>query len=118
MRIMDESNLHSYQRACVEHIIRTPFCGVFLEMGLGKTVSTLTAINYLIYDYLEVSKVLVIAPKRVAETVWQEEAEQWEVIRAGKFLIAAGDLQAAFRFLKGHIGIQAQGAAESVKAGA
>ena len=81
MRIMDESNLHSYQRACVEHIIRTPFCGVFLEMGLGKTVSTLTAINYLMYDYLEVSKVLVIAPKRVAETVWQEEAEQWDHLK-------------------------------------
>ena len=78
---MDESNLHSYQRACVEHIIRTPFCGVFLEMGLGKTVSTLTAINYLMYDYLEVSKVLVIAPKRVAETVWQEEAEQWDHLK-------------------------------------
>ena len=78
---MDESNLHSYQRACVEHIIRTPFCGVFLEMGLGKTVSTLTAINYLMYDYLEVNKSLVIAPKRVAETVWQEEAEKWDHLK-------------------------------------
>lgn len=75
---MNESNLHSYQKACVEHIINIPFCGVFLEMGLGKTVSTLTAINKLIYDYLEISNVLVIAPKRVAESVWQEEAEHWE----------------------------------------
>jgi SNF2 family DNA or RNA helicase len=82
---MDESNLHTYQRACVEHIIKTPFCGVFLEMGLGKTVSTLTAINYLMYDYLEVNSVLVIAPKRVAETVWQEEAEQWDHLKHLKF---------------------------------
>lgn len=82
---MDESNLHTYQRACVEHIIKTPFCGVFLEMGLGKTVSTLTAINYLMFDYLEVNSVLVIAPKRVAETVWQEEAEQWDHLKHLKF---------------------------------
>lgn len=78
---MNETNLHSYQRACVKHIIKTPFCGVFLEMGLGKTVSTLTAINYLMFDYLEISNVLVIAPKRVAETVWQEEAEQWDHLK-------------------------------------
>src|SRR5574344_1558276 len=78
---MDKKNLHSYQKACIEHIIKTPFCGIFLEMGLGKTVSTLTAINYLMYDYLEVSNVLVIAPKRVAETVWQEEAEQWDHLK-------------------------------------
>lgn len=79
--MLNENNLHSYQKACVEHIIRTPFCGVFLEMGLGKTVSTLTAINYLMYDYLEVNNVLVIAPKRVAESVWQEEAEQWSHLK-------------------------------------
>lgn len=75
---MNEKNLHPYQRACIKHIIEHPFCGVFLEMGLGKTVSTLTAIDRLIYDYCEISTALVIAPKRVAESVWQEEAEQWE----------------------------------------
>lgn len=78
---MNENNLHNYQLACVQHIINTPFCGVFLEMGLGKTVSTLTAINSLMYDYCEVSSVLIIAPKRVAESVWQEEAEKWEHLR-------------------------------------
>ena len=76
--MLKESNLHDYQRACVKHIIDHPFCGVFLEMGLGKTVSTLTAINYLMYDYLEISSVLVIATKRVVESVWQEEAQNWE----------------------------------------
>lgn len=79
--MLNESNLHDYQRACVEHIISTPFCGVFLEMGLGKTVSTLTAIDRLMYDYLEITSVLVIAPKRVAETVWEEEAERWEHLK-------------------------------------
>ena len=78
---MNEKNLHNYQLACVQHIINTPFCGVFLEMGLGKTVSTLTAVNALMYDYCEVNSVLIIAPKRVAESVWQEEAEKWDHLK-------------------------------------
>lgn len=76
--MLKEVDLHKYQKACVEHIITHPFCGIFLDMGLGKTISTLTAINYLMFDYLEINSVLVIAPKRVAESVWQEEAEKWE----------------------------------------
>ena len=75
---MDKNNLHKYQKVCVEHIISHPFCGVFLDMGLGKTISTLTAIEELKYDYCEIDKVLVIAPKRVAETVWEEEAKKWD----------------------------------------
>lgn len=75
---MDKSNLHKYQKVCVEHIISHPFCGVFLDMGLGKTISTLTAIEELKYDYCEIDTVLVIAPKRVAETVWEEEAKKWD----------------------------------------
>lgn len=75
---MTEADLHNYQRACVAHIIEHPYCGVFLDMGLGKTVSTLTAVNDLMNDYCEISSVLVVAPKRVAESVWQEEAAKWE----------------------------------------
>lgn len=82
---MKETSLHNYQKACVEHIITHNFCGVFLDMGLGKTVSTLTAINYLMNDYCEINSVLVIAPKRVAESVWQEEAEKWEHLRHLRF---------------------------------
>lgn len=76
--MLTRNNLHNYQKACVEHIISHPFCGAFLDMGLGKTISTLTAINDLMFDYCEVNSVLVIAPKRVAETVWAEEAQKWE----------------------------------------
>jgi len=75
---MDRSDLHKYQKVCIEHIISHPFCGVFLDMGLGKTISTLTAIEELKYDYCEIDTVLVIAPKRVAETVWEEEAKKWD----------------------------------------
>lgn len=81
LNMLTENNLHGYQLACIKHIIDNPYCGIFLDMGLGKTVSTLTAINALKYDYCEVSKILVIAPKRVTETVWQEEAEKWEHLK-------------------------------------
>ena len=74
---MDESNLHNYQRAAVEHIINHPYCGLFLEMGLGKTVSTLTAISYLISLYGEVHRVLIVAPLRVAQSTWSDELEVW-----------------------------------------
>ena len=78
---MNESNLHKYQKVCIEHIISHPFCGVFLDMGLGKTISTLTAIELLKFDYCEINSVLVVAPKRVAETVWEEEAKNWDHTR-------------------------------------
>ena len=83
--MLTEKDLHVYQKACVEHIIDNPYCGVFLDMGLGKTVSTLTAINYLMNDYCEINSALVIAPKRVAESVWQEEAEKWEHLKQLRF---------------------------------
>lgn len=79
--ILTKDNLQNYQLACIKHIIQNPFCGVFLEMGLGKTVSTLTAIEALKFDYCEVSRILVIAPKRVTESVWQEEAKKWAHLR-------------------------------------
>lgn len=75
---MNESNLHEYQKHAVQHIIEHPYCGLLMEMGLGKSVSTLTAIRQLMDDYLEVRKVLVIAPKRVAETTWSDEIDKWE----------------------------------------
>lgn len=75
--MLNESNLHEYQTAAVEHIMNNTHCALFLEMGLGKTVSTLTAIKKLMYEELDISKVLVIAPKRVAESVWDVEIDKW-----------------------------------------
>lgn len=68
---------HGYQKYSIDKIIDNKKYGLFLEMGTGKTVSTLTAISDLIYDYIEVDKVLVIAPKRVAEDTWAQEVEKW-----------------------------------------
>ena len=79
--MLKREQMHEYQKGVVNFIIKNPFCGVFLDLGLGKTVTTLTAIEDLMYDYLEINSTLVIAPKRVAESVWQEEAENWEHLR-------------------------------------
>lgn len=72
-----ENNMHDYQRRAVAHILQHEGAGVILDMGLGKTVITLTAIDHLIYKDMSVDKVLVIAPKRVAEDTWSCEAAEW-----------------------------------------
>ena len=74
---MNRENLHDYQRRMVDYIKRVPCCAMFAEMGTGKSVSTLTAIADLI-DAFEVLKVLIIAPKKVAEITWSDEVEKWE----------------------------------------
>ena len=71
---------YDYQRTAMQWIIDKPHCGLFLDMGLGKTVSTLTAVQQLIDD-CEVSRVLVVAPKKVAETTWSTEAEKWDHLK-------------------------------------
>lgn len=75
--MLKESDLHAYQTTAVGHILNNTHCGLFLEMGLGKTVSTLTAIKRLMFDELDISSVLVVAPKRVAESVWDVECKKW-----------------------------------------
>ncbi len=69
---------HNYQGYCINRIIDDDAIGLFLDMGLGKTVITLTAVNELIYNRFQVNKVLVIAPKKVAESTWMKEAQKWD----------------------------------------
>lgn len=69
---------HDYQRRAIDKIMETPACGLFLEMGLGKTVIALTAASRLIYDRIDVFRVLVIAPLKVAEDTWSREADKWD----------------------------------------
>ncbi len=68
---------HQYQKAATQWILDKPQCALFLDMGLGKTVSTLTAIRQLIDD-CDVAHVLVVAPKKVAESTWTAEANKWD----------------------------------------
>ena len=69
---------HAYQQHCIDQIIRVKKIGLFLDMGLGKTITTLTAIKELKYYRFLVRKVLVIAPKKVAEGTWTREKDKWE----------------------------------------
>lgn len=69
---------HAYQQHCIDQIIQVKKIGLFLDMGLGKTITTLTAIKELKYYRFLVRKVLVIAPKKVAEGTWTREKDKWE----------------------------------------
>ncbi|HEM5264332.1 TPA: DEAD/DEAH box helicase [Streptococcus suis] len=73
--------LHNYQVVAKDFIIAHPYAAVILDMGMGKTATTLSAVNELMFDRFEVTKVLVIAPLRVANTVWSDEIEQWAELR-------------------------------------
>lgn len=88
---MPEMRLHDYQEHCVQRIIDGPSVGLFLDMGLGKTAITLHAIKRLKYDYWAVRKVLVVAPKKVAESTWPKEATKWPELSCLRFALALGD---------------------------
>ena len=81
---------HDYQKYVIEYIQSHPVSAVFLDMGLGKTSITLTAINNLLFDYFAVHKVLVIAPLRVAKTTWSAEIKKWDHLKDLKYSIAVG----------------------------
>lgn len=81
---------HDYQAYATAFIETHPVAAVFLEMGLGKTVITLTAIHDLIFDSFEVQKVLIIAPLRVARTTWAAECQKWEHLRPLRLSVAVG----------------------------
>lgn len=72
---------HEYQKRATAFIEEHDAAGLFLSMGLGKTVVTLTAIDDLMFDSFDVSKVLVIAPLRVAEDTWSRESEKWDHLK-------------------------------------
>ena len=72
---------HDYQSFCIDYLLSHPAAGLFLKPGMGKTSTSLTAAERLMYDRFEVSKVLVIAPLRVAEDTWSRESEKWDHLR-------------------------------------
>ena len=72
---------HNYQKYCINRMIADNNLGLFLDMGLGKTIITLTAINELKYNRFQIRKVLVIAPKKVAEGTWSTEKDKWDHLK-------------------------------------
>jgi len=72
---------HKYQEYAINRIYDTPAVGLFLEMGLGKTVITLTALDDILYNRFDATKVLIIAPLRVAEDTWSRESQKWDHLK-------------------------------------
>ena len=81
---------HDYQQYAIQFLTEHPVAALLLDMGLGKTVTTLTAINELLFDRFEIRRVLVIAPLRVARDTWSAEIEKWEHLKHLKYSVAVG----------------------------
>lgn len=92
-------NPYPYQQYCIDSIIYNRAVGLFLDMGLGKTVITLTAIHDLRYNRWEVAKPLIIAPKKVAEATWTTEAKKWEHLKMMRVIPVLGTAQQRIRAL-------------------
>lgn len=85
---------HDYQEYCTQYIKDHAVAALLLDMGLGKTVITLTAINDLALDSFEVSKVLIVAPLRVARDTWPAEIEKWDHLQNLTVSVMVGDVKA------------------------
>lgn len=90
---------HAYQQHCIDKILEIRKLGLFLDMGLGKTVTTLTAVKELKYNRFQVRKVLVIAPKKVAEGTWSREKDKWDHTRILRVSLVLGSQSRRIRAL-------------------
>ena len=86
---LKRTNLHSFQKRALAFIRHKRKCALFLDMGLGKSVIALTAASDMLDEFL-INKVLVIAPLRVSNTVWKQEAKKWEHLEHLNIAIATG----------------------------
>jgi SNF2 family DNA or RNA helicase len=87
--LLRKNDLHRYQKFSVRFIIEHPVVAIFLDCGLGKTVTSLTAINELMFDSFEVQRVLVVCPLRVG-SVWVNEMHRWEHLQKLQYSVAIG----------------------------
>ena len=81
---------HEYQKYAIGFIKKNPIAAILLDMGMGKTSIVLSALNELMYDSFEVSKVLIIAPLRVARNTWSDEIKKWDHLNGIRYSIAVG----------------------------
>ena len=81
---------HDYQQYAIEYIETHEIAAILLDMGLGKTAITLTALYALLFDYFEITRVLVIAPLRVARNTWPQEIEKWDHLKDIRYSVAVG----------------------------
>lgn len=104
-----EFKAHDYQKRMIDLVIKKPRLGLFLSMGMGKTVITMTAIQELMYDRFQVSRVLVIAPKRVAEDTWTREHAKWDHLKALRISKVLGNSQQRVRALEAEADVYVTG---------
>ena len=97
---MEDFIPHNYQQYCIDRVCNDPAIGLFLDMGLGKTAITLSAIKRLKYEMWCVHKVLIIAPKKVAESVWSKEAAKWTQLSGLRFSFVLGTAKQRLRALE------------------
>jgi SNF2 family DNA or RNA helicase len=90
---------HDYQRYAISRIVSDPAVGLFLDMGLGKTVITLTAVYDLKFQRWSISRCLVVAPKKVAEATWSQEAKKWDHLQDLRIIPVLGSAAARIRAL-------------------
>nr|WP_319488493.1 DEAD/DEAH box helicase [uncultured Caproiciproducens sp.] len=90
---------HGYQTYAIQRLITDPALALWLDMGLGKTAIVLTAVNDLKYNRFAISKVLVIAPKKVAEATWSKEAAKWDHLHMLRIIPVLGTLQKRIKAL-------------------
>ncbi|MCH4013830.1 MAG: DEAD/DEAH box helicase [Solobacterium sp.] len=100
MPMLMREQMHEYQNYCVKFIEEHPEALLILEMGLGKTIISLTAIEDLMHDSFEVQKTLVIAPLRVARDVWPQEKDLWSHTRNLRMSVMIGGCKERVRALK------------------
>lgn len=91
---------HDYQQFAIDYILSHPVAALILDMGLGKTSITLTAIEKLLYDNFEVNKVLVVAPLRVARNTWSDEIKKWEHLKGLRYSTVVGTAAERMKALK------------------
>lgn len=83
-------NPHNYQKYAIEFIKQHPIAAILLDMGMGKTSIVLSALNELMYNSFEVTKILIIAPLRVARNTWSDEIKKWDHLKGLRYSIAVG----------------------------
>ena len=86
-------NPHDYQRYAIDYILEHPIAAVFLDMGLGKTSITLTALEQLLFDRFEAHRILIIAPLRVARDTWPDELKKWDHLKDLRMSVAVGSAE-------------------------
>ncbi|WP_127539371.1 DEAD/DEAH box helicase [Paenibacillus illinoisensis] len=90
---------HDYQKYCINRLLTDEAIGLLLDLGLGKTVITLTAVNDLKYNRFAVRRCLVVAPKKVAEATWGNEAAKWEHLKHLRIITVLGTVQQRIKAL-------------------